>query len=230
MQVPPTWMSLSGRKDYKTSPRTIPSPSLRLPKVSLRTVLVVVLLAVVALYVSPRLTASWRASLTSQQASLQAQITELDAKIAEVDAALAERTVVEQSLAQAQAAVPDTPQLAQVITELEGAVASSGMTWVSGAPSPTSAPAGGEQTSGEESFGGSTSGPGRQWTVSMTVVGPASSLPFLLDSIAGLPRLVTLNSVSWQVQEPGTVSVTLDALFYAMSDTEATSEEGEFTQ
>lgn len=230
MEILPTWLTRSkaptGGKDARRSRREGGAQGVRLslPKVSLRTILLVLLAAALVLYAAPRLTESWRTSMAAETASLEARVTELDNKISDVDSALAERAAVEEALAQAATSVPDDPALAEVITSLESAVATNGMTWVSGAPGQESSSV---TTEEDVVVGGvGTGGPGRQWAVSMTVVGPAARLAPLLDSLQSLPRLIAVDTVSWQVLDTGVLSVTLDARFFAMTDPSAQSDEG----
>jgi hypothetical protein len=154
--------------------------------------------------------------MVEETASLQSQTDSLTAKTVKVDQALADKDLVAKTLGEAQEAIPDTPNLPEVITSIDKVITTGGMTWTSGAPSATSSPA----STSVDASGNIVEGPGggKSWSFPLTVMGPLDRLPGILDALRSMPRMVTVDTVGFQLFGEDQVVATIDARFYAVGE------------
>ena len=204
--------SRKSSRDGKKNPRSLPSS---------RTILLVMLLLAIAVFIPPRLTESWRASMVEETASLESQAESLNARTSKVDQALSDQEAIAKALGEVSAAVPSTPELPKLIAAIDEVVTGGGMDWVSGAPSATSFSALTEVDASGNIVEGS--GAGKAWSFPVTIVGPLDRLPDVLDGLRSMPRMLTVDSVGFQTFEDGEVTVAVDLRFYAMGEEESAS-------
>ena len=105
--------------------------------------------------------------------------------------------------------VPSNPELESLVVELSARIASVGMRWTDGSPGAL------EQSNEEATY--------RTWQLSLTIQGPPSSVPILLESIKTMERTVTIDSMSVR-SEGQQVIVSLNAKFYALLEADVQSE------
>lgn len=135
--------------------------------------------------------------MVSGAASKEQQANALNSQAAQARAAAENADQFASTLAAAREAVPPTPELATLVSQVEQEVQATGMTWTSGAPTRT------------------TQGDVPSWGMDMVVVGSVDQVQDLVLRLRSLPRLVVVNSLS--IQQSGTepAQTSLSISFFA---------------
>jgi Tfp pilus assembly protein PilO len=162
---------------------------------------VLVLIAVLA--IPTRCSLGSRQSYVDEANAARAAATELNDRASKAEAAAADDSFTARHDALVKA-VPPTADLAGLLAAVSSAAATSGVTITSVSPSqnPTSSDKGTNQLS--------------TWTLTMAVEGTPAALESFLDQLAGLDRLVVVDSVNQQASAEGTVTASVTARFFSL--------------
>lgn len=134
--------------------------------------------------------------LVSGAESARSEAATLNSQGAQADAALARQAEFADELARARAAVPPTPELSGLISDLEAQAVRSGLLWLSGSPSRT------------------VSDSGETWQISMTVAGAPSAVAQFTGDLRAAPRLFIVDSLSLQSDADGSVTANMTVEFF----------------
>ena len=113
------------------------------------------------------------------------------------EAAVNDSAAFGSNLAKARTAVPPTPDLGLVITQLEQLTTAAGMSWMSG------------------SLARGVGGQDGTWGLDMKVSGSPERLLALLDSIQSMPRLMTIDTMNMQAPDGIDATTALSLRFYS---------------
>jgi Tfp pilus assembly protein PilO len=140
--------------------------------------------------------------LQSQAQSKLAEAQQLDASAHAAEAVKLDQARYDKQQAAFQAAIPNTPRLADVLNSLQAAAKRTGVIWTAGTPAQ----------------GGGAAVP--TWTVSMSLTGTATEISAFTDAVRAMPRLVVIDSVSMSGDKDSDVSSAITARFFALTDKE----------
>lgn len=130
------------------------------------------------------------AELLSGARDTEAKIAEVRSRLDVADAAARDKENFTENLETARLAVPVDPSLPDVIDAIDASARTAGLSWLSGSPS-------------------AAEGDGQTWRLSLTLAGDSRNVPKFVEAIAGLPRLLVIDSLQVRGDRDATIQVAL---------------------